>query len=499
MRPRSILITGASSGIGRALALEYARGGASVALSARRADELEAAAADVRAAGGRALVLPLDVTDAEAVGDAVRRADRDLGGLEMVVANAGRGDWRHGSQLRWEDVQAVLDVNVRGAMATLLAAVPAFLARQGGHLVAVTSLAGRRGLPMSAAYSASKAAMTVFLESLRIDLAAAGIRVTDVQPGFVVTPMTEGSRIQPRSAGRPTGLRATWQGARSRAPGDRVSLAARPRREPRPHGPGGDLRPRRPSGGDERVNAFRREGAARHRRSVGGEALARERLHLHSDSLPCRLPQCDDGAVLPEPREGGRVALQLGPRDVREGAMVVKMRPVVKAPEQGVQVVGREPEDVARAEAARVQAVGGVVDGPRCERLVVAEAEAERVQSGELTGDPSTLLRHDALMDHEDHARGIGAVDAGRAVPGPRWTAPRELVALAPGEVVEDAVRNDTGDGWCREDGALRMTRRHASGVPETLETRHGAVVAFWRAAGALRRPAPRAKAARRR
>jgi NADP-dependent 3-hydroxy acid dehydrogenase YdfG len=191
MRPRSILITGASSGIGRALALEYARGGARLALCARRADALEAAASEVRAAGGQALAIVLDVSDPAAVGDAVRRADRELGGLEMVVANAGRGDWRHGSQLRWEDVQPVLDVNVRGAMATLLAAVPTFLAQQRGHLVAVTSLAGRRGLPMSAAYAASKAAMSVFLESLRIDLAVAGIRVTDVQPGFVLTSMTE--------------------------------------------------------------------------------------------------------------------------------------------------------------------------------------------------------------------------------------------------------------------------------------------------------------------
>jgi NADP-dependent 3-hydroxy acid dehydrogenase YdfG len=202
MRPRSILITGASSGIGRALALEYARGGARVALCARRTEELEAAAAAARDAGGQALAMTLDVTDIAAVGDAVRRADRDFGGLEMVVANAGRGDWRHASQLRWEDVASVLDVNVRGAMATLIAAVPVFLAHQRGHLVAVTSLAGRRGLPMSAAYSASKSAMTVFLESLRIDLAAAGIRVTDVQPGFVATPMTE-------QATHPTPLRWT--------------------------------------------------------------------------------------------------------------------------------------------------------------------------------------------------------------------------------------------------------------------------------------------------
>lgn len=191
MRPHSILVTGASSGIGRALALEYARGGASLALCARRVPELDAVAGEVRALGGTALCIPLDVCDTEAVADAVRRADRDLGGLEMVIANAGRGDSRHSSRLRWQDVDSVLEVNVRGAMATLVAAIPIFLAHQRGHLVGVTSLAGRRGLPMSAAYSASKSALSIFLESLRIDLARAGLRVTDVQPGFVLTPMTE--------------------------------------------------------------------------------------------------------------------------------------------------------------------------------------------------------------------------------------------------------------------------------------------------------------------
>jgi short-subunit dehydrogenase len=189
MRPRTLLITGASSGIGRALALEYARGGSRIALAARRADELDAAAREVRAAGGGAVCIPVDLTDADAAGEAVRRAERELGSLEMVVANAGRGDTKHGAQLAWSDVAPVLDINVRGAMATLVAAIPIMIAQQRGHLVGISSLAGIRGLPTSAAYSASKAALSTFLESLRIDLRAAGVRVTDVQPGFVLTTM----------------------------------------------------------------------------------------------------------------------------------------------------------------------------------------------------------------------------------------------------------------------------------------------------------------------
>jgi short-subunit dehydrogenase len=187
----TVLITGASSGIGRGLALEYARRGAHLALLARRAAELDSLASEVRALGGDALCIPVDVRDTGAVAEAVRRADRELGSLDRVIANAGRGDTRISTRLTWDEVEGLIDVNIRGAMATLVAAIPIFLAQQRGHLVGVSSLAGLRGLPMSAAYSASKAALSTFLESLRVDLAPAGIRVTDVQPGFVATPFNQ--------------------------------------------------------------------------------------------------------------------------------------------------------------------------------------------------------------------------------------------------------------------------------------------------------------------
>jgi NADP-dependent 3-hydroxy acid dehydrogenase YdfG len=192
-RPRTILITGASSGIGRALALEYARGGAHLALAARREAELDATAFEARRLGGSAVSYVLDVADVDAVNDAVRRADHELAGLDMVIANAGRGDTKLSTRLTWNDVGPVLDVNVRGALATLVAAIPVMLAQKQGHIVGVSSLAGIRGLPTSAAYSASKAAVSTFLESLRIDLAPTGVRVTDVQPGFVATPINEGA------------------------------------------------------------------------------------------------------------------------------------------------------------------------------------------------------------------------------------------------------------------------------------------------------------------
>jgi NADP-dependent 3-hydroxy acid dehydrogenase YdfG len=189
-----VLITGASSGIGEALAIEYGSRGAHVALLARREDELARVAALVQARGGKATPIAVDVADPEAVFAAVKRAESALGGLDMVIANAGVGPSGHASRLRWADVARTVDVNVRGAMATLLAAVPIMLAQKHGHLVGVTSIAGKRALPQSGAYSASKAALSTFLETLRLDLSPAGIDVTDVQPGFVATPINAHSK-----------------------------------------------------------------------------------------------------------------------------------------------------------------------------------------------------------------------------------------------------------------------------------------------------------------
>jgi NAD(P)-dependent dehydrogenase (short-subunit alcohol dehydrogenase family) len=191
MRPKTVFITGASSGIGRALALEYASGGAKIAVGARREPDLASLVKEIAARGGTGVAIKVDVADTDAAREAVLRADRELGGLDMVVANAGRGDTKHSSILTYDEAAAVFQVNLNGAIATVLAAVPIMLAQKSGQIVGVTSIAGRRGLPHSAAYSGSKAAFSMFLESMRIDLAPAGIRVTDVQPGFVETPMSD--------------------------------------------------------------------------------------------------------------------------------------------------------------------------------------------------------------------------------------------------------------------------------------------------------------------
>lgn len=193
---RTAFITGASSGIGRALAERLARHGVEVAVAARRSEELDRLVETVVRNGGRARAYPLDVTDTNATRHTLERADDELGGVDLVVANAGVSSHQWAGRLRWEDCAPVIAVNVSGAVATLLALLPRMVERKRGHLVGVSSLAQYRGLPRSGAYSASKAFLSTFLESLRVDLSDTGVRVTDVRPGFVETPMTARDDMQ---------------------------------------------------------------------------------------------------------------------------------------------------------------------------------------------------------------------------------------------------------------------------------------------------------------
>lgn len=180
-----VWITGASSGIGAALARELLARGAAVAVSARSAGKL------AEVAGGRMHVEPVDVTDREAMlaaGDAVRKA---LGGLDVVVANAGT--WSRFRVDEW-DGHAFADqvnTNLLGTAHTLEAVVPTMLAEGRGRIVGIASLAGYRGLPGGEAYGATKAALLNLFEALRGALGPRGIVVQTVAPGFVRTPLTD--------------------------------------------------------------------------------------------------------------------------------------------------------------------------------------------------------------------------------------------------------------------------------------------------------------------
>jgi len=184
-----IWITGASTGIGAALARELADRGARVAISARSADQL------AEVAGGRMVVVPVDVTDRAATvaaGEAVREA---LGGLDVAVLNAGTWSQFHVEPWDSQLFADHLQVNVMGAVHTMEAVVPQMLAEGRGRVVGVASVAGYRGLPGSEAYNAGKAAMISLLESLRGSLAPRGVVVQTVNPGFVTTRMTDRNRF----------------------------------------------------------------------------------------------------------------------------------------------------------------------------------------------------------------------------------------------------------------------------------------------------------------
>jgi short-subunit dehydrogenase len=189
-------ITGASSGIGHGLALALARRGVHVIAAARRGDRLRALVDAITAAGGSAEPLILDVADAEATYAAVVAADARTP-LDIVVANAGVAGITPAKKLDWSRVKSIFETNVLGAAATISGAIPGMTARGRGNIVAIASIAGFRGLPKFAAYSASKAALITFCESLRIDLHGTGVAVTTVCPGYVNTELLTPGKKHP--------------------------------------------------------------------------------------------------------------------------------------------------------------------------------------------------------------------------------------------------------------------------------------------------------------
>jgi short-subunit dehydrogenase len=193
---RNALVTGASSGIGRGLALALGRRGAHVVVVARRRERLDELVAEIAAAGGTAEAQTLDVADADATHALVREADARRP-LDFIVANAGIGGITPGKKLDWPRVRAILETNLVGAAATIAGAVPGMIARRDGRIVAVASVAGFRGLPRFGAYSASKAGLITLCESLRIDLHGTGVSVTTVCPGYVQTELLTPGKSHP--------------------------------------------------------------------------------------------------------------------------------------------------------------------------------------------------------------------------------------------------------------------------------------------------------------
>lgn len=183
-RGKTAFITGASSGIGAALALAFAQEGARVALAARREDRLEQLAATIRSKGGEAVSMVCDVTERASLDRSVAKTVDAFGGIDVVVANAGFGVHGAGTRLETEDYRRQFSVNVFGVIDTVYATL-AELRKSKGRLALVSSICGRIGMPVTVAYCASKFAVSGFGESLYYDLAEEGVSVTLIHPGLV--------------------------------------------------------------------------------------------------------------------------------------------------------------------------------------------------------------------------------------------------------------------------------------------------------------------------
>ncbi|MBI4346755.1 MAG: SDR family NAD(P)-dependent oxidoreductase [Elusimicrobia bacterium] len=191
-----VLITGATSGLGREMAVQLGREGARLALTGRRRDRLQETCAAAKAAGAaEALALEGSASDRAVVAAHYREIKARFGGLDWAVLNAGVSESRSGRSFSAENVRWTFETNVFGVAEWLEAVLPDMLSARSGVIAGVSSLAGFRGLPLSGSYSASKAALNTLLESTRIDLLGSGVDVVTICPGFVKSEMTDKNEV----------------------------------------------------------------------------------------------------------------------------------------------------------------------------------------------------------------------------------------------------------------------------------------------------------------
>lgn len=182
--------------MGRQLALDYGTQGASLWLLARSESKLESLAGEIEQSGGTAHLLVCDATVEQDLLAAFQAAQAASGGFDLVIANAGwGGKMTYPGEKNILVLDQIIDLNFRAATQTLEYFAKFMVETRHGHLVGISSVAGFRGLPGGAAYSATKAALSTYLESLRFSLSPFGIKVTDIRPGFVRTPMTARNKV----------------------------------------------------------------------------------------------------------------------------------------------------------------------------------------------------------------------------------------------------------------------------------------------------------------
>jgi NAD(P)-dependent dehydrogenase (short-subunit alcohol dehydrogenase family) len=204
-----VWITGASAGIGRELAREFAKRGADVALSARRIERIEELAAELRGLGCRSVAVPCDVTDEAVVSGAAEKVVAELGRMDVAVANAGFGVTGALAEVPIDDFRRQLETNVIGVMTTVQAALP-HLRETKGRLALVGSVSAMLPSPKSGPYSASKYAVRAIGQTLSIELAGTGVTCTTLHPGFVSSEIAQvdnrGQFSADRKDNRPAGL-----------------------------------------------------------------------------------------------------------------------------------------------------------------------------------------------------------------------------------------------------------------------------------------------------
>jgi 2-deoxy-D-gluconate 3-dehydrogenase len=225
---KKALVTGATRGIGRAIAIGLAAAGADVAIAARNGDQLREVAAEIEAGGRRSLVLPTDVTEADAVRAMVTSAIDGLGGVDVLVNNAGGSSFMGPfTDMRFRGWEKVMRLNVESVVHATQALGPHLLERGSGSVINIASVAGLTGSPALAAYGASKAALVSLTKTLAIEWGSAGVRVNALCPGWTATDLNRDlwSNEQLSSALMARVPLARWAGAEEMV-GPAVFLAA---------------------------------------------------------------------------------------------------------------------------------------------------------------------------------------------------------------------------------------------------------------------------------
>ncbi|MBN1916044.1 SDR family NAD(P)-dependent oxidoreductase [Candidatus Dojkabacteria bacterium] len=187
LKGKTILITGASSGIGKAIALKCAKDGATIVLAARRSDELAEVAENVTKLGGKPIIVVTDVTNANDLRNLFLKATENGRVLDVVVANAGIGFVRNIHELTIDEIKAIVGVNLIGSITTIKLASEIMIRQKFGHLILTSSLAGLIVLPQWSVYSATKWGITAFADTIRLELKQHNVKVTTIHPGAVHT------------------------------------------------------------------------------------------------------------------------------------------------------------------------------------------------------------------------------------------------------------------------------------------------------------------------